>query len=219
MCGRFGFAKPKETVKKRFNLKKLPDNLPLLYNIAPQQNIPTILNESPDELSMTRWGLVPHWSKEETFKLNLINAKAETIAEKPIFKGSLKSKRCLVLADGFYEWKKVEGKKAPYRIMMKDEDLFAFAGIWECWGEGDKQIKTCCIITTAANKLVADIHDRMPVILSKEDESKWLSDLSLDEAVGMLKPYDQDLMKAYPISTLVNSPSNNSALITDPIVM
>ncbi len=214
MCGRFSFTKPK-VIKERFGLKDVPADLPALYNIAPQQDVPVILNESADTLSWARWGLVPHWSKEEKFKLNLINAKAETIAEKPIFKGVLKSKRCLILADGFYEWKKEDGKKVPYRILLKGEEPFAFAGIWDNWAEGEKKLKTCCIITIAANPLVASIHDRMPVILSRADESKWLQDIPLDQVNALLKAYDPELMKAYPISTAVNSPVNDFALILE----
>jgi len=210
MCGRFGFAKPKEQIKKRFRLTNVPEQLPLLYNIAPQQSVPAVLNESSGDLSLVRWGLVPHWSKEEKFKLNLINARAETLLEKPLFLGPLKSKRCLILADCFYEWKTENGKKNPFRIFLKDEEPFAMAGIWDTWGEGEKQFNSCCIITTAPNTLVGGIHNRMPVILSKDDESKWLGQISLDEAMALLKTYPAQDMDAYPISTLVNSPLNNS---------
>ncbi len=218
MCGRFGFAQSKEKVKKRFALKAVPEQLPLRFNIAPQQDIPVVLNDGKMELSYARWGLVPHWSKEEKFKLNLINAKAETIAEKPIFKGLLKSKRCLVLTDAFYEWQKKDGKKQPFRIFLKNEEPFAFAGIWDSWGEGDKSFNSCCIITTTPNVLVSSIHDRMPVILSMADEGRWLTETPLEEIPSMLKSYDDKLMQAYPISNLVNSPGNDSAELARPLV-
>ena len=210
MCGRFGFAKSKENVKKRFNLKKLPDELPLKYNIAPQQQIPVILNESPDELSMIRWGLLPSWSKEEKTAYSMTNARAETIMEKPSYKKLIQSKRCLILADSFYEWQKNDAGKVPHRIYMKNEDMFAFAGIWDCWEKEGKGIKTCSIITTSPNSLMKSIHDRMPVILKESDEAAWLSNIKIDRVLALLTAYSDDQMAAYPISTLVNSPTNNS---------
>jgi putative SOS response-associated peptidase YedK len=207
MCGRFGFTKSKDQVKKRFNLNKLPEQLALRYNISPTQNVPAILNESRDELSMIRWGLLPSWSKDEKPKINCINAKCETIAEKPLFKSLLKTKRCLILADSFYEWKKTEEGKHPYRIMLKSEDIFAFAGLWDVWEREGKRIVSCVILTTTPNDLCSEIHDRMPVILKESDEEAWLSGV---DAAGYMKPYDDTLMRAYPISTLVNSPLNNN---------
>jgi len=219
MCGRYGFAKPKDQIKKRFNLERVPDNLPLLYNIAPGTNAPAILNAFPNQLALIKWGLVPHWSKEEKFKLNLINTKSETINEKPIFKPLIKSKRCLLISDGFYEWKKSGDKKTPYRIFLKNEEPFAFAGIWDTWGEREKQFYSFSICTTTPNTLVAGIlaHDRMPVILDPEDESKWLQDIPMNFVLSMLRSYPAEKMDAYPISNLVNSPSNNSPDIIKPL--
>ena len=214
MCGRFGFAQPKEKIMKRFNLTRVPNELHNSFNLAPQQTVPAVLNEFPTELSLVRWGLVPHWSKEEKFKLNLINARSESIMEKPIFKGPLKSKRVLILADCFYEWKTENGKKTPYRIFLKNEEPFAFAGIWDTWGSGMNNFQSCCILTTTPNHLVEKIHNRMPVILPKEEEATWLSDISIDKAFSMLKTYPASQMDAYPISTLVNNPANNSPEIS-----
>ncbi len=219
MCGRFSQTKSKQEVKKRFNLKKVPENIGSLFNIAPQQDVEVILNESPDELSFARWGLLPSWSKEEKTPYSMINSMAETILEKPTFKRLIKSKRCLIIADSFYEWKKAALKKTPYRILMKDEGLFAFAGIWDSWEKDGVVIKSCSIITTAPNNLVAGIHDRMPVILPLEKEQEWLNSDNSESLVELLKAYPEKSMKTYQISTLVNSPSNNSAEVIKPIII
>ena len=159
MCGRYGFAKSKEQIKKRFNIERVPENLPLLYNIAPSQNAPVILNKFPNEVALCKFGLVPSWSKEATSNYSMVNARAETIMEKPTYKRLIKFKRCLCLADNFYEWKKVGDKKIPYRIFLKNEEPFAMAGIWDHWGEGANEFYSFSIITTTPNKLVASIHD------------------------------------------------------------
>ena len=210
MCGRFSQTKTKQEVKKRFNLKKVPETIKPLFNIAPSQDIEVIFNESPEELSFARWGLLPSWSKEEKTQYSMINARAETITEKPTYKRLIRSKRCLVIADSFFEWKKASIQKIPYRIMMKDEGLFAFAGIWDQWEKEGVVIKSCSIITTAPNKLVADIHDRMPVIIPQEKEQEWLKADNLESVLGLLKAYSESSMTAYQISPLVNSPSNNT---------
>ena len=211
MCGRFSQTKKMQDIKKRFNLTRVPDNLPQLFNIAPQQNAPVVLNAFPSELALARFGLVPSWSKEEKTSYSMINARAETILEKPTYKRLIKSKRCLVIADGFYEWQKKVDKKIPYRIFLKNDELFAFAGIWDHWGEGENEFYSFSIITTTPNKLMATIHDRMPVILEPEDESKWLQDIPIDRVLALIRSYPAEKMEAYPISTLVNSPTNNSA--------
>jgi len=216
MCGRFSQTKKIQDIKKRFNLERVPDNLPELYNIAPQQNAPVVLNAFPSELALARFGLVPSWSKEEKTSYSMINARAETIMEKPTYKRLIKSKRCLVIADGFYEWQKKVDKKIPYRIFLKNDDLFAFAGIWDHWGEGDNEFYSFSIITTTPNKLMATIHDRMPVILEPEVESKWLQDgTPIDRVLSMLRSYPAEKMDAYPISALVNSPVNNTVEIIE----
>ena len=149
----------------------------------------------------------------------MINARAESISEKPTYKRLIKSKRCLILATGFYEWKKSADKKTPYWIFLKNEEPFAFAGIWDTWGTGEKQFYSCSIITISANKLMTPIHDRMPVILDPEDESKWLQDTPINFVLSMLRSYPAEKMEAYPISSLVNSPSNNSVDIIKPLVV
>ena len=159
MCGRFSHTKSKRDIKKRFNLERAHENLPQLFNIAPDQDAPVVLNAFPNELALARFGLVPSWSKEEKPQYSMINARAETIMEKPTYKRLIKSKRCLVLSDGFYEWQKKVDKKTPYRIFLKNEEPFAFAGLWDKWGEGEDQFYSFSIITTTPNKLVAGIHD------------------------------------------------------------
>jgi len=218
MCGRYAFTKTEgKKLKERFRLKKIPKDLKPRYNISPTQDVPVILNVLPQEITMVRWGLIPHWAKDENLKYSMINAKAETITEKPTYRGPIKSRRCLVIADSFYEWKKAEGTKQPYRIFLKNEELFAFAGIWDCWKKDDKMINSCSIITIDPNEMMSNIHDRMPVILPPEKEEEWLSAVSVDKALKLLNAYDEKKMEAYEISTLVNSPSNNTQEVLNPV--
>jgi len=219
VCGRYSLTKADEkNLKKRFNLKKIPKGLKPRYNISPQQQVPVILNKSPETLNLLRWGLIPFWAKEERIGYKMINARAETIMEKPSFKRPFAKQRCLVIADSFYEWKKVEkGSKQPCRVMMKDDGLFALAGIWDCWKKGEEDILSFSIITTSPNRLMKSIHDRMPVIIPQSQEKLWLSDIDEKEAFGMLKPYSAEKMKAYEISTFVNSPQNDSSDVIDPL--
>lgn len=213
MCGRFTQTKSKQDIKKRFNAKKASDLVVPMFNIAPDSNVPVILNEAPDEITVARWGLVPSWSKEEKSPYSMINARAETLLEKPAYKRLVKNRRCLIIADSFYEWKKVSGKKFPYRIMLKSEELFAFAGLWDLWEKDGNALLSCTIITTTPNKLVASIHDRMPVILPEESERVWLAEKDVEAAVKLLKPFDAAQMTTYPISTAVNNPGNNSETV------
>jgi putative SOS response-associated peptidase YedK len=212
MCGRFSLTiAESQTILRRFGLKKIAVGLKPRYNIAPSQQIAVILNESSDSLTEATWGLIPHWAKDETSAYKMINARAESINEKPAYKEPFQHKRCLVISDSYYEWNK-ESKK-PYRIMMKDEGLFSFVGIWDRWD--DKT--TCSIITTTPNELMKKIHIRMPVILPKEEEKRWLSDIKPEEALTMLKPFDASQMKAYEISPLVNSVKNESPDVIKPL--
>lgn len=200
MCGRFTQTKSKQEIKHRFNVKQIPDGADNLFNIAPEQKIPAILNESLDEISLAKWGIIPSWAQEEKTKYKMINARAETLLEKPAYKRLLQKQRCLIIADSFYEWKKTNGRKSPYRIMLQNEDLFAFAGLWDLWERDGKTILSCSIITTSPNKLCKEIHDRMPVILPKDRESDWLSDIPVAKALNLLLPYADDAMKCYASS-------------------
>ena len=213
MCGRFTLTYSISEVAKAFNVP-VPPSLQTAprYNIAPTQNVVAIL---PDEtLDVLRWGLVPSWAKDESIGSKMINARAETLAEKPSFKRLLNSKRCLVVADGFYEWKKEAGGKTPMYITLKNKELFAFAGLWDSWRSPEgEQIRTCTLITTEPNDLVASIHNRMPVILSAEARKEWLDPALHDEHVllSLLAPYPTEQMSARAVSRLVNNTQYDSA--------
>lgn len=174
--------------------------------------LPVIANDDPDKIRMLTWGLVPSWIKDERsageIRFKTFNARAESLHEKPSFRHSIRNKRCLVLADGFFEWRDFNGKKYPYYIRLTDGSAFAFAGIWDHWENGPNNIESFSIITTRANPLLEKIHNtkkRMPVILKKEDEKRWLSsDLSTDEVNSLLVPHDDKDMEAYTISRLIS---------------
>jgi len=214
MCGRYALTDLKALVKdNRFQLEAFPSNLSPRYNIAPSQPVSAILNQAPRELQFVRWGLIPSWAKDPTIGYRMINARAETIAEKPAFRRPLQRQRCLIPADGFYEWQRLDTRKIPHWITLTSGEVFAFAGLWDTWTDPktNTAMTSCTIITTAPNRLLASIHDRMPVILPRESEATWLSDgLSPEQACALLKPYSATQMKASPVSTLVNSPSNDT---------
>jgi len=179
------------------------------YNVAPTQQVVTIMRNGADHLAMLQWGLIPSWAKDEAIGAKMINARAETLAEKPSFKRLLRSRRCLIVADGFYEWKKEYGGKTPMYITMKDGKPFAFAGLWDSWQDPDgKPVRTCTIVTTTPNDLVATIHDRMPAILLPAARDTWLDPATQDEQalLPLLAPYPADRMTARQVSRLVNSP-------------
>ncbi|MFH1296794.1 MAG: SOS response-associated peptidase [Bacteroidota bacterium] len=214
MCGRYSFAIEDELIKERFGVSVRSAIYKARYNCAPSQELAIISNHDPDEFRFFRWGLIPFWAKDPSIGNKLINAKAETITGKPSFKNAFRRRRCLVPADGFYEWKK-NAAKTPYRIVLKDGAPFAMAGIWEKWVSGDGEIiHSFSILTTTPNDLIAPIHNRMPVILLPENEKRWLDDTSEELLQGLLKPYPAGLMKAYPVSNLVNSPKNDTKEVT-----
>lgn len=215
MCGRFTFTQPENLVTEVFQLSSSPTLSPR-YNIAPTQSVPTVLLDSDDgerQFKMLRWGLIPSWAKDMKMGAALINARAETVAEKPAFRSAFKRRRCLILADGFYEWQQEEKKKQPYYFRLQEGKLFAFAGLWERWekGEGDA-IESCTIITTEANELMQPFHDRMPVILDPKDYEKWLdSQVQKPESLqSLLQPYQSEEMTVYPVSTKVNNARTDS---------
>ena len=217
MCGRYSFALEDELIKERFGVTVKTAIYKARYNCAPTQELPVITNVYPHELSYFRWGLIPYWAKEIPTGYSMINAKAETVDEKPSYKQSFRKRRCLVPADGFYEWKK-NGTSIPFRIVMKNEPAFAMAGIWDTWDDPDgKAIHSFSIITTDPNDVVAPIHNRMPAILRREDEARWLTEEDPDVLKAMLKPFPGDEMEAYRISTLVNSVQHDSAEVIEPV--
>ncbi len=212
MCGRFTLTIDINTVAKAFHVAPTVQAT-ARYNIAPTQEVVTVMRNGAAHLELLRWGLIPSWAKEESIGSKMINARAETLAEKPSFKGLLRSKRCLVVADGFYEWKQEHGGKVPMYITMKDHEPFAFAGLWDTWKSPEgEQIRTCTIITTNPNDVVLPIHNRMPAILTPEAREEWLDPGLQDDHVllHLLSPYPSDAMIARPVSRLVNNPRNDS---------
>lgn len=220
MCGRYSQTKPHEAVRQFFKTRGPLLNLAARYNIAPTQDAPVVrINADGDrELAMLRWGLIPAWSKEPKTSYSTINARAETVATKPTYRAAFKSRRCLVPADGFYEWQKIGSRKQPYRITMKGDGLFAFAGLWEHWEKGSDAIESFTIIVTEANELMKPIHDRMPVILDAADYDEWLdAKTGTDTAQTLLRPSPAEDMRAYPISTRVNSPRNDDPAVIEAV--
>lgn len=222
MCGRFTQTKEGAAIAKTFHLATTPDIQPR-YNIAPTQPIAAITQtEDNRDLRIFKWGLVPSWAKDPSIGNRMINARAETAAEKPSFRAAFKRRRCLIVADGFYEWQRTGSskKKQPYYIQMEDEAPFGFAGLWERWQDGEgSYLETCTILTTEPNKLMAPIHNRMPVILHPDDHDLWL-DPSLQDGrhvQHLLAPYEPEAMQRYPISTVVNSPRNETPECLEPI--
>jgi len=197
MCGRFSFIKKnKKEILSRFRLKEIPQGLVESAQISPGQNVPAVLNESPTRLSLVRWGLIPSWAKEEAIGYKTFNARAETIFEKPAFKEAVRRRHCLILSDGFYEWKKIGKTKECYRITLKKGGLFCFAGIWDVWRNSGREIKSCSVVTTVPNSLIAPIHNRMPVILKEHGEEQWLTHLNPEEIEGFFKPYPAEELAA-----------------------
>lgn len=215
MCGRTSLYLPQSVVESRFDAEAV-EPLEPRYNIAPSQDLPVITNTAPKAIDQFEWGFLPAWADSPEESYRPINARSETAAEKPMFRDSFEEKRCLVLADGFYEWQAAdEGSKQPYRVQRGDEQPFAMAGLWSEWQANGTSLETVTILTTDANDLIEPIHDRMPVILPESHERDWL-DPEADPA-DLLQPYPEDDLEAYPISTAVNSPANDSPEILEPV--
>lgn len=221
MCGRYTLSTPVEALPGEFGLAgPLPELRPS-YNVAPTQEVPAVVTGSGEgrRLEMLRWGLIPAWADDPGIGARMINARSETVAEKPSFRRAFKERRCLIVADGFYEWQKTNSGKQPYYARMKSGRPFAFAGLWESWNkDGEGGIRSCTILTTDANDLVGGIHHRMPVILPPEYYEPWLDpDLrEPDQLLPLLAPYSTNDMEAYPVSRRVNSPSNDGPGCIEP---
>ena len=211
MCGRYTLAIPSIVVENRFQVILDKDSYRERFNAAPGQPLPVITNLEPGKLQYFRWGLIPHWAKDPKTGYRLINARAESILQKPSFRSPMQHYRCLVPADSYYEWQQSPAGKTPFRILMQDETAFAMAGLWSVWKDAEgRPVQTFTIITLAANGLVHEIHDRMPAILLKEKEHIWLDpNLSAKEATNLLQPYPANEMKAYPVSDRVNKAIND----------
>lgn len=211
MCGRFVLVAQVEELVELFALHTAPDALAQRFNIAPSQQIATITNERPHELAWHHWGLIPSWAKEKKIGYRMINARSETAAEKPSFRAAFRSRRCLIPASGFFEWRRRGKTKQPVYITLRERPLFAFAGLWEVWrSPGGEPVHSATILTTVANRFMADIHLRMPVILAAEDHDAWLQPASREEHQQLLRPCAPELMQAWPVSTVVNRPANDT---------
>jgi len=212
MCGRFSLYADEKLLKELFDFH-FTDSIAVRYNIAPSQYVLAVVFEDGKRVGkLFKWGLVPYWANDPKIGFKMINARAETLSEKPSFKDAFKKRRCLILADGFYEWKKEDGKKIPYRFTMRDGKSFAFAGIWERNEKFAQPLYTCTVITTTPNELVKGIHDRMPVIVPENLYETWLDPKMNDtEYLRMLLcPYPSEQMKVFEVSTLINSPKNDA---------
>ena len=224
MCGRFTLRAPASLIAEQFSLFETAE-FHARYNIAPTQEVAAVRVMSAEtgagrrELAWLRWGLVPGWAKDPAVGSRMINARAESVAEKPSFRTPLSRRRCLILADGFYEWQAVGQKKQPYFIRLVDDRPFALAGLWERWeGPDHRLVESCTIITTEANALMRPIHDRMPVILPPECLDRWLDPALRDAAAvtPLLRPYPAEDMIAGPVSTYVNSPAHDDPRCIEP---
>ena len=242
MCGRFTLTDPEQDLAIQFNLPEIPDMQPR-YNIAPTQPVAAVRVAqttasgdagSPEdgimvrELAMLHWGLIPFWAKDPKIGARMINARSETVAEKPSFRSAFRKRRCLIAADGFYEWQKVEQGKQPFYIRLHEGRPFAFAGLWEYWKEADDpeepsgqrmSIQSCTILTTEPNELLRPLHNRMPVILHPRDYELWLDPKiqDKDRLQPILRAYPPEEMEAFPVSRLVNRPANDDPRCIEPL--
>lgn len=212
MCGRYSLKADISQLALRFEFAADDVVHEPAYNIAPTQQVLTVTNDGERKAEHMRWGLIPSWAKDAKIGYRMINARGETVAEKPSFRTALRKRRCLILADGFYEWQKLGGKqKRPMRITLKSDEPFAFAGLWETWKDPHGElVKSCTIITTSANELLSPIHDRMPVILPQEQESFWL-DKDIEDPLALssvIAPYSDSELEAFEVSPLVNNTRN-----------
>lgn len=212
MCGRFTLVSPFVAVTERFHAAAPQDFRPR-YNIAPGQDVLCVIRDGENRIEHFRWGLIPFWAKDPAIGNRLINARAETVAEKPSFRSAFAKRRCLVVADGFYEWRPEGKRKVPVYIFLKSKKPFGFAGLYENWKDpGGKELRTCTIITTEANDLVRPIHDRMPVILSEGAEDRWLdpAEGSRERLQAILTPYPAGDMAAFDVTSIVNSAAHDA---------
>ena len=221
MCGRYRLTRHREVVEEHFGVEIEGDFSPR-YNIAPSQDVATIRQSSDSpkrRFGWMKWGLIPYWAKDASIAYRTINARAETAADLPAFREAFRKRRCLIPADGFYEWQKIGKSKQPYCFTLADEGTFAFAGLWERWKNPEgKLIETCSILTTPPNRLLEDVHDRMPAILPPEHYEVWLDpgEERVESVAELLKPFESTRMKRYPVSTRVNNVINDDRECAEP---
>lgn len=210
MCGRFILTLEAPDLEQEFGIQSVPADWQPRYNIAPTQPVPAVIDPESRKIELIRWGLIPSWAKDPSIGSRLINARSETIREKPSFRKAFQDQRCIILSDGFYEWQRLPGSRGPaipFIFRRKDDRPFAFAGLWEVWKQPDGNwLKTCTIVTCEANELVKPVHERMPVMFTGDKAWNWLNSSSLNDLHAMLKPYPADDMVAYQVSTKVNRP-------------
>jgi putative SOS response-associated peptidase YedK len=231
MCGRYAFFTPIEAVTRLFGVSEVhAHDLAPRYNIAPTQEVPIVRlspftpeeadTAPPRELALARWGLVPFWAKDSAIGNRMINARGETVAAKPAFRAAFRKRRCLVPADGFFEWQKTDSGKQPWYIHSTGGEPLALAGLWELWDppEGGTPLASCTIITTGANEFIRSLHDRMPVVLDARGRDAWLDPAaSPDDLQPLLAPAPEDLLEAWPVSRRVNSPFNEDPSLVEPV--
>lgn len=223
MCGRYRLSRRKQLVEEYFHTSPWEDDWSPRFNIAPTQPVPVIRQHPKEpvrEVSLLKWGLIPHWAKDGSGAANMINARSETTSTKPAFRDPLKLRRCLIPADGFYEWSRTTTIKQPYCFEVNGGELFAFAGIWDGWKNAEGQwVRTCSILTTTPNALTSAIHDRMPVILDSDSYDLWLDPGMQNVAAisELLKPYDAANMRSYPVSSRINHVANDNEDCSRPV--
>jgi putative SOS response-associated peptidase YedK len=220
MCGRYTITAAPEVVRTLFHYEEQP-NFPPRFNIAPTQPIAIVrLVDGKRQFALVRWGLLPSWVKDPKSFALLINARGESVCEKPAFRAAMKRRRCLIPADGFYEWKSVAGRKQPFYVRAKSGAPFAFAGLWETWtGPNGEELDTAAIVTTRANRTLAPIYDRMPVVVPPEAFDLWLDCTKVDAitAAALIAPAPENFFEAYPVSTAVNRTANDSPKLVEPL--
>ena len=223
MCGRYRLSRRKQIIEEYFDTAAWDDDWSPRYNIAPTQPVP-VIRQHPKEpvrqISSMRWGLIPNWAKDLSVATGTINAKSETAATKPAFRDPLRLRRCLIPADGFYEWKRTATSKQPFCFEVNDGELFAFAALWDAWKDSSgKWVKSCSILTTTPNAVTSPIHDRMPVILTRDSYDLWLDPgmQNVSTISELLRPLDPSLMRRYPVSTRVNSVLNDDDQCSRPV--
>lgn len=219
MCGRFTMRRSVDELAERFNATVVDTEVFPSFNVAPTQKVAVVTGGAERELNAFTWGLVPFWAKDPSIGNRMINARAETVAEKPAFRSALAKRRCLIPADGFFEWKKTGGKSVPFYFRFPDDRLFAFAGIWEQWESPEGEpLRTCSLITVQPNALVGEVHDRMPAILLPDEESSWLETDGKDPRplLELLHPYPEGELVTHPVSRKVNAPAANDPSCIEP---
>ncbi|MFD1850450.1 SOS response-associated peptidase [Oceanobacillus bengalensis] len=220
MCGRYTLLADELEILHEFDIEHPIDSYHTSFNIAPGQNVLAIIHNGKEKRAgFLRWGLVPSWAKDEKIGYKMINARSETAHEKPSFKRLMTQKRCLIIADSFYEWQKNDGQKQPKRISLQNRKVFAFAGLWDKWVDKDKTLFTCTVLTKEANPFMQEIHHRMPIILPKEREDEWIAPVKFrpEEANAFLRSVETEEMTAYDVGDYVNAAKNNDEMCIKPI--